>query len=155
MSRAIKHSVLSGISIVLLVSSFIASANPIDLDAAFVDVRVDIENAILNKGFVIDFNGNISRMLANTSEVAENPKPVYVDAQFWQFCSSKTTRQMVELNPSNLMYCPFVIYAYETVDKPGQVTVGYRPLSANENDSHFKMVSDINNMLDAIIADVK
>jgi len=100
---------------------------------------------------VIDFNGNISKMLERTSDVANNAEPVYTNAEFWQFCSSAITRKLTSLNPINIRFCPFVIFAYEAVKEPGIVTIGYRPLPADASSHTNETVNEINALLESIV----
>jgi len=127
------------------------SVNVTKQDSSFEDIRLEIENAIIENGFVIDFNGNISRMLENTVNVADDVSPVYSNAEFWQFCSSKITRRLTNVNPINIAYCPFVIFAFETVEVPGAITIGYRPLPKDSSRKTNAIISEINELLESII----
>lgn len=159
MGRVTMRSLFTGILIIIFALGVRANisnrAFTITLDAEFSDVVIDIENAILNKGFVIDFNGDIAKMLERTSNGSNDSQAVYKYAKFWQFCSSQFTRQMVEINPENIAYCPFVIFAYETVSDPGQVIVGFQPLVVGKDDDTLGMTNTINAMLISIVSDVQ
>jgi len=120
-------------------------------DTSFEDIRLSIENEIIGNGFVIDFNGNISRMLENTVNVADDSTQLYRHAEFWQFCSSQITRKLTNIDPINVAYCPFVVFAFELVSQPGAVTIGYRPLSMNTSQQTNAIVVEINDLLENIV----
>ena len=96
--------------------------------AAFDDVKFDLTNAITNRGLVVDFNGNVGGMLARTGKDVGSTKAVYKHAEYFVFCSAKLSREMMEADPANAGFCPFVMFAYEAAAKPGR---GRRRLSTN------------------------
>jgi hypothetical protein len=158
----LKHkALLAGAFILLIVivmySSSVRATPAVTTQADFETVSFDIENAIINRGFVIDFKGDIAKMLVNTSNVTTNTKDddsaIYQQATFWQFCSSDITRRLVELAPENLRHCPFVIYAYETKKEPGNVYLGYRHVG--EPDSNLDIFQEINSLLEAIVSEAR
>ena len=96
------------------------------IEADFSDVRIDVESAIMNGGYVIDYQANIGDMLKRTAADVGSTESVYLHAETWQFCSSILSRATMEANPANISHCPYVIFAYETEASPGQVVVGFR-----------------------------
>lgn len=96
------------------------------VDADFADVRVDVENAIMNGGYVIDYHSNIGDMLSRTAADVGTEESIYRHAETWQFCSSILSRATMAVDPVNIAYCPYVVFAYETEAEPGQVVVGFR-----------------------------
>ena len=96
------------------------------VEADFADVRVDIESAIMNGGYVVDYQANIGDMLKRTAADVGSTESVYLNAETWQFCSSILSRATMEADPGNIAHCPYVIFAYETEASPGQVVVGFR-----------------------------
>jgi len=125
----------------------------LDVVEEFDNVRVDIENAIANRGFVVDFHAKIGEMLDRTALDVGSTGSVYKRAETWQFCSSILSRKMVEVNPVNIAYCPYIVFAYETVEKPGTVVVGYRQHDADD-DASKKILSEIDDHLASIVQEV-
>lgn len=118
---------------------------------AFADVKSDLANAIVNRGLVNDYTGNIGGMLARTGADVGSTKPIYKSAEYMTFCSAKLSRAMMEADPTNMGFCPFVVFAYEPADKAGTVVVGYRvPASAKANDATKKVLGEVDKMLEAI-----
>jgi uncharacterized protein (DUF302 family) len=94
--------------------------------ARFDDVRDDLKQAIERQGLVIDYQAEIGRMLKRTGKDVGSTRPLYVDAQTFQFCSASLSRKTMEADPGNVVLCPYVLVIYATVQKPDQVIVAYR-----------------------------
>ena len=113
-------------------------------DAPFADVASGIENAIVNRGYTIDYHGFIGEMLKRTAGDVGAEKALYQDAEFFTFCSAVVSRKVMEAEIGDIAYCPYVVFAYETADNPGTVVVGYRALPAGgERDAVNTLLSDI------------
>lgn len=127
----------------------------VTVEAAFADVRQDISDAIVNRGYVVDHSAKIGEMLARTREAVGSEKRIYADAETVQFCSAVLSRKMMEADPANIAFCPFIIFYYERADAPGIVHVGYRELDADdENDATEAALKEINALLDDIVGEV-
>jgi hypothetical protein len=107
----------------------IAAENPgfqiYQSDDDFVDVRENLIDAIINRGYVIDYNGTPGDMLKRTRKDVGG-KALYVDAQYLIFCSAVLSRATMEANIHNIGYCPYTLFVYEAVANPGTVYVSYR-----------------------------
>ncbi len=119
--------------------------------AAFEDVKLDLHNAIQGKGLALDHTGAIGRMLDRTGADVGSTKPIYKNAEYISFCSARFSRRMMEADPANIAFCPFIIYIYEDVGKPGTTTVGYRRPPAIGNDASRKALGEIDELLDSIV----
>lgn len=120
------------------------------VEAAFDDIRFDLENAIVNRGLVIDFTSHIGDMLMRTGEDVGSDTDIFSDAQAMAFCSAVLSRKAMEADPANIAYCPYSVFVYETADKPGQITVGYRRLSETGDEASRAAIADVNALLDEI-----
>lgn len=98
------------------------------VEAPFADVAGDLSDAIINRGYVIDYHGFVGEMLQRTAGDVGASKPLYKHAELFQFCSAVISRSAMEQDIRNIAYCPYVLFAYETEEKPGSVTVGFRRL---------------------------
>ena len=121
----------------------------------FDEVLQDLQDAIINRGYVIDYVGNVDLMLERTSEAAssvtaEGAKSPYLNAKFVQFCSAKLTHEAVSASPLNLAICPYVTFAFETRSEPGKVTVGYRRPIPGPSKATKKAFGKIEGLLDEI-----
>lgn len=119
----------------------------------FSDVRDDIKNAIINRGYVVDYVGQFNGMLERTSEAVGGAKSPYSNAEFMQFCAAKLTHEAIAASPQNIVNCPYVVYVYETVAKPGEVHVGYRQPVSGSGDASKAAVGKIEALLRDIVAE--
>lgn len=120
------------------------------VEADFADVRLDLADAVINRGFVIDYEAMIGDMLQRTAADVGAKKTVYKDAQTIQFCSATLSRTAMEADPSNIAFCPYVLFVYERADKPGMVTVGFRRQPQSGSDESRKALAAVNALLDEI-----
>lgn len=117
----------------------------VETDAAFADVATGVENAIVNRGYAIDYHGFIGDMLKRTAGDVDAGKALYKDAEFFTFCSAVVSRTVMEAEIGDIAYCPYVVFVYEAEANPGTVVVGHRMLpEGGERDQ-------VNVLLDEIV----
>lgn len=92
----------------------------------FDEVRDALVFAIEGKGLVINYTGHIGDMLERTGKDIGAAKRIYEQAESFEFCSARISRQMMEADPANIANCPFVVSVYTLPGKPGTVFVAYR-----------------------------
>ena len=118
---------------------------------AYSDVRQNLEDAIIDRGLVVDLRGEIGKMLERTGAVLGSDEKLYTDAEFFTFCSAKLSRKMIEADPHNIGYCPYIVFVYEMTSEPGTIHVGYRrPLIRGSQASKAALLS-IDEFLDEIV----
>lgn len=119
----------------------------------FEDIKFELNNAIVSRGFVIEQDGDIGRMLERTGADVGSTKPIYKQASFLSFCSARLSRQMMEADPANVAFCPFLVFIYEAVAAPGEIMVGYRTHAPRGNEASRAALAEIDKLLDGIISD--
>jgi uncharacterized protein (DUF302 family) len=119
--------ILSAAAVVLLAAPAAADDNIVtyDTDLAFGDVAFGLENAILDKGLVIDHVSHVGEMLARTRADVGSDVELFEEADAYGFCSATVSREVMEADPMNIAYCPYHIFIMQ---KAGEetVTIGYR-----------------------------
>jgi uncharacterized protein (DUF302 family) len=113
------------------------------------DVAQNVEWAITGRGYVIDDHAFIGRMLERTKP--EGRKKVFENAQQFRFCPSLYSRRMMEADPKNITFCPYIIIVYNTPDDPKTTHVMFRKpqiVGSKESKAALKSVDDL---LDSII----
>ena len=113
-------------------------------DAPFEDVAAGVSDAIVNLGYVVDYQGYIGEMLQRTAADVGATRTLYRNAEFLQFCSAVVSRKVMEENTANIAYCPYIVYVYETEAEAGTVNVGFRRLPDGEGRDQ------VNELLDGI-----
>lgn len=119
------------------------------------EVRDDLKNAIVNRGYVVDYVGQFNAMLERTSEVVgsvteSGAKSPYKNAEYMQFCAAKLTHDAISANPQNIVNCPYVVFVYELGTKPDVIHVGYRKPVAGPSKRSREAVDKI----EALLADI-
>lgn len=111
----------------------------------FEDVSENLKDAILKRGYVIDYVGQLNAMLERTAAdtgtiTSGGSKSPYAHAQYVQFCPAKLTHEAVNASPLAIANCPVALFIYELAYERGKVHVGYRlPV-----ESASKRVNEIN-----------
>lgn len=120
------------------------------IEAAFDDVRFDLESAIINRGLVVDHTSHVGEMLARTKDDVGGTKDVFGNGDVMLFCSAALSRKVMEADPLNIGYCPYSVFVFDTPDAPGEVTVGYMPLTERGSDASRAAIAEVNLLLDAL-----
>ena len=121
------------------------------VEGSFEDVAQSLSDAIVNRGYVVDYTAQIGGMLERTAADVGASTTVYADAQAMQFCSATLSRRAMEADPQNIAFCPYVLFVYELAAKPGEVMVGFRKLDEQGSDASKTALAEINGVLDAIV----
>lgn len=121
--------------------------------AAFEDVVTDLEIAIVNRGLVIDYTGQIGDMLSRTAGDVGMQTP-YANAVYMQFCSATHTHASVAADPANLAICPYVVFAYELKAEPGSIKVGYRKPHGAGDAASMEALKGVSGLLREIVDEV-
>jgi uncharacterized protein (DUF302 family) len=117
--------VLGGLASATEPSSNAAIATASKSGTRYQDVRDDLLLTIETKGFMVGAIGDLGGMLAR-SAADFGLKPVYLQAEYFNFCPAAIAHELIAADPTNLAYCPFQLFLYETIATPGTVVVGYR-----------------------------
>jgi len=130
-----------------------AVAETVTVERAYDDVRFDVENAIIDRGLVIDYVSHIGDMLARTGADVGSDVTVYTRAETMLFCSARLSRAAMEADAANIAYCPYGVFLFETPDAPGSVTVGYRKLQETGSEASKAALAEVNALLAEIVAE--
>jgi uncharacterized protein (DUF302 family) len=108
--------------------------------APFDEVRQNLADAIVNRGYVIDYEAHIGKMLARTKE----------RANAMQFCSAMLSRNTMQADVMNIAYCPYVLFVFQArLDDP-TVTIGFRRLPERGSAESKAALATVNKLLDDI-----
>ncbi|MGI9513157.1 MAG: DUF302 domain-containing protein [Anderseniella sp.] len=119
----------------------------------FDDVFSDLQDAVVNRGLVIDYVGDVGKMLERTADAAKgtDTKVPYLHARYLQFCSSALTHEAVDADVHNLAMCPYVVFAYQTRARPDEVSVGYRQVTLGSSQTSQAAQSKVHDLLKAVV----
>ncbi len=158
MSSRFAAGVLAASAVIALFAPRPASADELVTrmkKATFDDVRFDLGNAVIATGVAVQSEGNVAAMLGRTAADVGAVETVYKRAEFISFCSAKYSRAMMEADAANMGFCPFVVFAYETQAKPGEIVVGYRRpiVPTSQNAAAQKAAAEVDALLAKIVAE--
>lgn len=105
-------------------------------DGSFDDATFAVESAIVGQGLVIDFVSHVGEMLNRTGADVGSDKMIFKNADIFSFCSAVISRQVMEIDPMNITYCPYGIFVMETDDG---VIVGHKDYP----DGSMQVVEDL------------
>jgi uncharacterized protein (DUF302 family) len=95
-----------------------------ETDDSFEDAIFALENAILDKGLVIDSVSHTGEMLERTKADVGGTVTLFEKADVYSFCSAALSRKVMEADSMNIRFCPYDIFVMQ---QPGaKVTVGFR-----------------------------
>ncbi|OSQ50947.1 DUF302 domain-containing protein [Marivita geojedonensis] len=111
-----------------LTASSVSAADIItyDTDQSFEDVTFGLENAILDAGLVIDSVSHTGDMLERTKADVGSDVTLYLNADVYSFCSAKISREVMEADPMNIVFCPYDIFIMVRPETPDVTTIGFR-----------------------------
>lgn len=112
-------------------------------DGSFEDATFAVESAIVDQGLVIDYVSHVGEMLARTGADVGSSKEIFKAADIFVFCSAQVSREVMEVDPMNVAFCPYGIFVAETDEG---VVVGRR-------DYPDGAMEKVEMLLDGIIAD--
>ncbi len=131
-----------------------AGTKTFTVEGDFDSVAFELEQAVVNRGLVIDTKGDVSGMLARTGQDVGAKKDLYVGARYLAFCSAVLSRKMMEADASTMGLCPYVVFAYETKAEPGKVVVGYRIVNDGRDGAAKPVLEEIDTWLESIVKEV-
>lgn len=119
-------------------------------EGKFEDVRDDLKAAIENRGLVIDNTSHIHNMLERTGKDLGQTARIFKDAEAFSFCSATASRNTMEADPHNIVFCPYTIAAYVTEKEPAKVYVAYRRPQQVGSDASKASLKAVHDLLDGI-----
>lgn len=132
-----------------------SAQNVTELEAkgSFEEARQALTDAVVNRGYKIDYEAFIGAMLDRTGDDVGSAKPIYKEAQFIQFCSAVLSRKAMEADPANIAFCPYVLFVYERTDEPGKPRLGFRRLPETGSDASKASLAKVNEVLEEIVTE--
>ncbi len=120
---------------------------------SFENVRDDVVMAITDRGMVVNNVAHVGEMLERTGKDLGDSKQVYRKAEALEFCSAVVSRKMMEADPDNIVFCPYVIAVYEVPGKPGEVRIAYRRPVITGSPASQKALKAVDELLSGIVRD--
>lgn len=114
-----------------------------DTDQSFDDVTFGLENAILDAGLVIDHVSHTGDMLERTKGDVGSDVTLFLDADIYSFCSATLSREVMEADPMNILFCPYDIFVMVRPETPEVTTIGFRTFPEGAMKSVEALLDDL------------
>ena len=111
--------------------------------------REMLESAITDEGLVINAVGDIGTMLERTGADLGG-ETLYLHGESLEFCSALYSRRMMEADPHNIVFCPYVIAIYELTAEPDTIYIGYQRVPIVGDEASRKALQDVEDLIDRI-----
>jgi len=118
---------------------------------SFADAKEAVEMAITGRGFVINNVSHVGEMLERTGKDLGNSKQIFIKAESLEFCSAIVSRKMMEADPDNIVFCPYIISIYVLPEKPNEVRLAFRKSQLAGSPASQKALMAVNELLAEII----
>lgn len=96
------------------------------VNGSFIEAKEALIMAIENRGLVINYTSHIADMLERTGSDLGTSRKIFGQAEIIEFCSAKLSRRMMEIDPHNIVMCPFAISIYTLPGEKDRVWLSYR-----------------------------
>jgi uncharacterized protein (DUF302 family) len=136
-------------------AAFAASADVVvrSTQGGFQDVKERVLQAIENRGLVLNYTARIGAMLERTGKDIGTARRIYGDAEMLEFCSARASRDTMEADPRNIVFCPYSIAVYTLPKEKDRVYVAYRRVGAPGAGPSAKSLAAVDKLLADIVAE--
>ncbi|HET8610334.1 MAG TPA: DUF302 domain-containing protein [Burkholderiales bacterium] len=150
--------VRTALTVWLLAAAGLAWAAPQDVvlysvKGNFDTVTQNVKFAIQGRGLVVDHVSEIGDMLARTGKDLGRTRRIYLHAEVVQFCSAVLSRNAMQADPRNIVFCPYAIAVYELPQEPGRIYLSYRRPEMQGSGDSMMALQAVDKLLDGIIHD--
>lgn len=118
---------------------------------SFDDVRDAVDMAITDRGMVVNNVSHVGKMLERTGKDLGEARQIFLKAEILEFCSAVVSRKMMESDPDNIVFCPYVISVYVAPEKPDEVRVAYRKTQIVGSPASQRALKAVNELLSDIV----
>ncbi|MBI3045565.1 MAG: DUF302 domain-containing protein [Betaproteobacteria bacterium] len=119
----------------------------------FKDVKERVLHAIENRGFVLNYTARIGAMLERTGKDIGARRQVYAEAELLEFCSARASRDTMEADPRNIVFCPYAIAIYTLPKDKARVYLAYRRPAAFGSEQSVKSLRAVEKLLADIVGE--
>jgi uncharacterized protein (DUF302 family) len=121
----------------------------------FSDVKDRLLMAIENRGMVLSSTAHVGDMLERTGKDLGRKRRIYGHADVLEFCNAVLSRDTMEADPHNIVFCPYTIAVYALPNEPGKVYLSYRKPAAGGSAASIKALAAVEKLLEAIVREAR
>jgi len=117
----------------------------------FNEVKERVVMAIENRGMVLNYTAHVGDMLERTGKDLGRERRIYTRAEVIEFCSAALSRDTMEADVRNIVFCPYTIAIYALPKEPGKVHLSYRKPAAIGSGQSIKALRAVETLLQDIV----
>jgi uncharacterized protein (DUF302 family) len=117
----------------------------------FEEVRDNIVFTINGRGMVINNVSHIGEMLERTGKDLGAGKQIFLKAEALEFCSATLSREMMEADPHNIVFCPYIINVYVLPSDPKTVHISFRKPDLVGSAQSKKSLKAVEELLNSVV----
>ncbi len=117
----------------------------------FEEIKERVLLAIENRGLVLNYTARVGEMLERTGKDIARNRQVYARAEVLEFCSAMLSRDTMEADSRNIVFCPYAIAIYALPKEPGKVHLSYRKPAAIGSKQSIKTLRAVGKLMDDIV----
>lgn len=117
----------------------------------FADVKDRVVMALESRGLVLNYTARIGEMLDRTGRDLGRDRRIYGQAEVLEFCSAVLSRDTMEADPRNIVFCPYAIAVYTVPKTPGTVYVSYRAPVALGSGRSIRALREVEKLLADVV----
>lgn len=118
---------------------------------SFDDIRDAVDMAITGRGLVVNNVSHVGEMLERTGKDLGDTRKIFLKAEVLEFCSAVVSRKMMEVDPDNIVFCPYAISVYVVPEKPNEVRIAYRKPQLVGSPASQEALKAVDELLSGII----
>ena len=119
----------------------------------FADVRDRVVMALENRGLVVNYTAKVGEMLDRTGRDLGRDRRIYNQAEVLEFCSAGLSRDTMEADPRNIVFCPYSIAVYTLPQTPGTVYLSYRLPAAQGSGQSIRALRAVEKLLSDVTSE--
>lgn len=109
-------------------------------EGSYEDAVFAVEQAITGAGLVVDHVSHVGEMLDRTAADVGGGETIFDAAQVFLFCSAVVSRQVMEIEPENIAFCP---YGIVVMAQGGEVSIGRQDYPEGAMDAVERLIDGI------------
>lgn len=117
----------------------------------FTEIRDRVAMALENRGLVINYTAKVGDMLERTGRDLGRERCIYNNAEVLEFCSAALSRDTMEADPRNIVFCPYSIAVYTLPQVPGTVYLSYRSPVAQGSGQSIRALRAVEKLLADVV----
>ena len=124
------------------------------IEDSFENVRDDLKMAIIGRGIRINNVAHIGEMLRRTAKDVGASKEIFAHAEAFEFCSATLSRNTMEADPHNIVFCPYVITVYSLPGDKDKTYISFRRPQAVGTEQSKAALRAVEKLMTEIVAEL-